>query len=126
MESVETADLIELVLIQREALASQLQFWLSVTFAVIAASFIAGPRLTARYRFSIGLLYFLATAMTMTGWVAAGDELLAMHVELGARGVNVDTPWVTAVLRFTLMALGAVLTLMFLYHDRHHIDDSNT
>ena len=125
MESLETADLIELVLIQREALNSQLQFWISATFAVIAASFVAGPRLTTRYRLSIGLLYFLTTAMTLTGWAAAGEELMSMYAVLGSRGVTIDPPWVSATLRLMLMVLGTMLTLVFLYHDRSHADGEN-
>ena len=125
MESIETADLIELIIIQREMIASQTQFWLSVTFAVIAASFLAGARLTIRYRLFIGLLYVLATAMSLTASAAYGQELLTMHEAILSRGVNVDTPVVAAVLRFTLMGLGTVLTLTFLYHDRLHDEDKH-
>lgn len=119
MESLETADLIELVLMQREAISSQLQFWLSATFAVILASFFAGSKLTGRYRLCVGLLYLLATAMTLAGWGEIGEELLMMFEELEKRGISIDPPWAAVILRFSLIALGAIITLIFLFHDRH-------
>ena len=125
MESIETSDLIELALIQREALSAQLQFWLSATFAVIVASFVAGSRLTARYRLSIGLLYLLATAMTFAGWVESGEEIFSWYAELESRGIFFDAPIFTIVLRFLLMTVGTVLTIVFLYQDRRPSDGEN-
>lgn len=119
MESVETADLIELVLMQREALYSQMQFWLSATFAVILASFFAGSKLTGRYRLFVGLLYLLATAMTLAGWGEIGEEIMMMFDELERRGISIDPPWSAIVLRLSLIAIGATITLVFLFHDRH-------
>ena len=125
MESIETADLIELVLIMREPLGSQLQFWLTASFAVIVASFVAGSRLTVRFRVSIGLLYLLATAMTFAGWAAIGEELFVLYKELESRGVELEPPWMVAGLRLFLLILGTVLTLVFLYQDRHHDGSGN-
>ena len=51
--------------------------------------------------------------MTLTASIAVGGELLAMHKELLSRGVNIDTPWFSATLKFTLMGLGTILTLVF-------------
>ncbi len=61
MDSIASADLMELVLLQRESFDFQLQFWITATFAVIVASFVAGQKLTVRYRLVLGALYLLTT-----------------------------------------------------------------
>ena len=43
-------DLLNLVLLQRSSIDLQFQFWLSITFAVVVASFTAGPRLIFQLR----------------------------------------------------------------------------
>ncbi|CAA0100666.1 Uncharacterised protein [Halioglobus japonicus] len=123
MESMETADIVEIALIQREAIGAQLQFWLSATFAVIVASFVAGSRLTSRHRFYIGLLYLLATAMTFAGWAESGSEIVRWYAELESRGILFDAPMFTVVLRVLLMTVGTVLTITFLYQNRELNDD---
>jgi len=44
VDQISSADLLNLVLAQRSSIDLQFQFWLTITFAVIVASFIAGPR----------------------------------------------------------------------------------
>ena len=117
MESIASADLIELVLIQRESITAQLQFWLSATFAVIVATFVAGSKLSARYRISIAVLYTLATLMTFAGWITNGRELLNIYTELQSRGLSIEAPWTMALLQLLIIIIGTAVTLLFLFQN---------
>ncbi len=118
MESIDSADLLELVLLHREALSSQTQFWLTSSFAVIVASFVAGPRLTGRYRIFIGLLYLLVTVYVFGGLVIVSRELVPIFEELQSRGISAQIPIIAASSRVLLLLFGTFLTLVFLYQDQ--------
>ena len=57
--------------------------------------------------------------MVLAGWGEIGEELLLMFEELEKRGISIGPPWSAVVLRFSLVALGTIITLLFLFHDRH-------
>ena len=63
MDAISTAELLEIAMLLRDDLEDQFQFWLSITFAVIVASFIAGDRLRFSWRTIVGTLYLLATVL---------------------------------------------------------------
>ncbi len=50
MESLSTAELIEIAMSMRESLDDQFQYWLTITFAVVVGSFIAGHKLNKNLR----------------------------------------------------------------------------
>lgn len=50
MESLSTAELIEIAMSMRESLDDQFQYWLTITFAVVVGSFIAGQKLNNSLR----------------------------------------------------------------------------
>jgi hypothetical protein len=58
---VTEADLIQALVAVQADLDAQFQFWISITFAVLVASFIGGSRLTGRIRLLIVLLYLGTT-----------------------------------------------------------------
>ncbi len=118
MESLSSAEIVELILMQRSSLDLQLQFWLTATFAVVAASFLAGTRLGQFYRILVAILYVIFTAMIMTRWAREGLEMVAMMDEIQSRGLPFDLPVVSGALRFTLMVVGSGAALFFLYKDR--------
>ena len=62
MEHIASSDLIDLLLLQREAIDVQFQFWISVTFALVVACFVAGSKIQPGYRLLLGGLYLMATA----------------------------------------------------------------
>jgi hypothetical protein len=117
VDSIATADLIELVFIQREAIDLQLQFWLTATFALVAASYIAGHNLGGVYRILIGVLYLITTAMLMTRWDHLGDEIFVMYEELASRGAPIDPPIISASIRVLLILFGTGVAITFLMRD---------
>ena len=118
MESVSNAELMELIIILRSSLDTLLQFWLTTTFAVVAASFLAGPKLTFGFRVLVSLLYLLATLMVMSRWFSEGQEIFMLIEALQARDLPYGIPWASVVFRSALILLGTVTALIFLYHNR--------
>ena len=72
MDQVPTADLLNLLFVQRGSIDLQFQFWLSITFAVLAAGFVAGPRLRRGLRLLAAFLYAMASAHLMMRWMYDG------------------------------------------------------
>ena len=117
MESIASADLIELILLQRGSFDTQFQFWITTTFAVIVASFAAGSRLSGRYRLVVAALYILSTFMLFARWAYDGREMLLLVTEVQSRGIDFRPPIVFALAKLVLIVFGTVTTLTFLYHD---------
>ena len=55
--------LLELLLEVNQDIDTQFQVWISITFAVLVASFVAGPRLTMGARVGIATLYVCASVI---------------------------------------------------------------
>ena len=115
MEQISSADLLNLVLAQRSSIDLQFQFWLTITFAVIVASFIAGRRLVPKLRMLAAVLYVLASAHITARWIYDGIIATQWLEVLARRGVDFQVPWLAAYLRMALMLLGTVSTLIFLF-----------
>ena len=115
MDQISSADLLNLVLAQRSSIDLQFQFWLTITFAVIVASFIAGPRLVPRLRLLAAILYVTASAHITARWMYDGVTANQWLKVLASRGVDYQVPWIAAYLRMGLMLLGTVSALVFLF-----------
>lgn len=114
MDQVPTSDLLDLLMAQRASIDLQFQFWLSITFAVIVAGFVAGQRLSRRLRLLAAVLYLLATAHLATRWMYDGGVGERWVSVLVSRGVDIGIPWGAVYLRMVLMLLGTVSALVFL------------
>ena len=114
MDQVSTADLLNLLLVQRGSIDLQFQFWLSITFAVLAAGFIAGQRLHRGLRWLAAFLYAMASGHLMLRWMYDGAVGEHWVDELVRRGVDIGIPWVAVYLRMALMGIGTVSTLVYL------------
>ena len=55
MEQLSNAELAELFLIMESAIYTQFEYWLTITFAVVVAAFVAGKRLNRNLRFALAL-----------------------------------------------------------------------
>jgi hypothetical protein len=114
MDQIPTADLLNLLLMQRASIDLQFQFWLTITFAVIVAAFVAGRRLHYGLRLLAATLYALASIHLALRWMHDG-AVGARWVEiLETRGVDIGLPWLAVYFRTALMVLGTVSALVFL------------
>lgn len=119
MDQIPSSDLLNLLLTQRTSIDTQFQFWLSITFAVTVAGFVAGRSVNLKLRLLVAVLYVLATAHLATRWMydgAVGERWVKVLV---SRGIDIGIPWHSVYLRIAVMLLGTVSTLVFLFrHDR--------
>lgn len=108
------AELTQLVFMRESVIDGQFQFWITITFAVIVANFVAGRRLSPRSRSAIALLYALAVVVLISRWYYVAVEVTGLRQQLSELGVQINFPWVTAISRMVLVALGTAATLIFL------------
>jgi hypothetical protein len=122
MDQYSAAELTELWLMSQSEINAQFEFWLTVSFAVIVASFIGRKRLNRNLRFVVALLYSLAVIVFVSRWYYAVGEAQMFRAALLESGVALSTPWITAIARVTLVALGTLTALIFLLSKKFHFE----
>ncbi len=115
MDQISAAELFELVILSEASIDNQFQFWLSITFAAVVASFITEQRLTHSLRLALSCAYLLATVVLMSRWYYDGVRLFGFGAELQKLGFTGHVPWITLISRAVLMIAGSVVTVWFVY-----------
>ena len=115
MDSVTTGEILGLILIHEQFIDDQLEFWLTVSFATIVASFAGREYMTKGNRNIVCVLYILATVVFISRWLYEGADLLTYVDVLAERGVTIQPPFLTVFARFALVGLGTLATLYFVF-----------
>ncbi len=68
MDKLDSASLLELILLSESSIDYQVEFWLTVSFATIIASFAARRLLNRKMRWMISFLYLTATFVFASRW----------------------------------------------------------
>ena len=109
------AELQELTTLSEASIDSQFQFWLTVTFAIIVASFAGRHVMTTTLKHITAFLYTLSTVVFASRWYYDYLDLRhyeSLFIEIGH---DPSPPLVTAFSRILLMSLGSIATLYFVY-----------
>ena len=114
MDQFSPAELAELFFNRESVIDTQFQYWITITFAVIVANFVAGKRLSLRSRYVVSLLYALAVAVLVSRWSYVADDALQFRQQLEQMGVVLNFPLFTVISRVALVAFGTAATLIFL------------
>ena len=109
------AELQELVLLSEASIDWQFQFWLTVTFAIIVASFVGRNVLTGSLRHVIAFLYLLATFVFASRWYYNYLDLVIYGDMIEALGYELLVPYATAISRMLLMVVGTLTAVYFVY-----------
>ena len=109
------AELRELALLSEASIDLQIQYWLTVTFATIVASFAARNALTRKLRLIVTALYLTATFMFVSRWYYKAIDLFQYSEMLEGIGGGGPIPVATIVSRIVLMLLGTLATVYFVY-----------
>ena len=116
MDSLSTAELLELMMILREDMGTQFQYWLSITFAILVARYISGERFFMSWRIFAAVLYGLAAAVFSISYYVGGLNFRNYLSELGTRGdLWTGQSSILIGLRMTLFMVGTIGTLWFLF-----------
>ena len=127
MDSLSTAELLELTMILREDLGTQFQYWLSITFAILVARYIAGERFRMSWRIFAAVLYGLTTVVFSIGYYVGGLNFRNYLGELGTRGdLWTDQTSILIGIRMTLFVVGTIGTLWFLFATDSEKEKSTT
>lgn len=113
MENLDSASLLELILMSEASIDYQVEFWLTVTFATIVASFAARKLLSKIMRSIISALYVMATFVFVSRWYYSALDIFAFTEALASQGIESSPAFGTALARMVLMGFGTFTTLYF-------------
>ena len=109
------AELHELVRLSEATIDSQFQFWLTVTFATIVATFAARNLLSRKLRLIVSALYLLSTVFFASCWYYAALDLFEYQRMLEELGFDTYTPFATIFTRLVLVLFGSAVTIYFVH-----------
>ena len=104
------AELFTLFLAVNQDIDTQFQFWLSITFAVLVASFVADERLSRKERIIIAIVYLSAAAILLMRYSSAVAYQFRVLEMFDSNGVT--RPAVAGVaggLRYGLFTFGSLI-----------------
>ncbi len=110
------AETLEIVMLLREEAQRSFEYWLTISFAFIAATFLGRRMLKPKFSVAFGALYILTVALLIARYAVSGitaDRYLALAIGQGAEPF-VDSTFVTY-LRFVVFVAGTFAALWFLY-----------
>jgi hypothetical protein len=122
MDQYSPAELSELFLLAQTSIDTQFQYWITITFAVVAAAFAAGERLTQRLRYVVVALYSLATFTLFMRALSTGEDarvILQTLAESGSLIFGIDLT--VAVSRPLVFVMGTIAANYFLLASRKRV-----
>ena len=129
MDSLTTAELLELILITNESLITNFQLWIMITFVVFIARFAVKQRLEGILRISISMLYVAITIIFMIRSAIDGISYVSLVLEAGNRGVELTSALainVSANLLLAVYVFGTALTVWYLNSRTDRFEDAET
>ena len=115
MNETTVAELIELLQNESASIDMQFQLWITITSAVIIASFAARHHLTFWLRAFIAVMYTLASATIAFRYANDASQFVFLHDELRIRGVDYPTFIDLRFLRGLVFSFGTIATLVFMF-----------
>ncbi len=100
---------------------AQFELWLTITFAVIIASYLAGHRLARSLQYLIATLYTAVSVLLYLMLLGAVQFSQQFNVNLGASSES-SVILAVVVLRTAVWILGTIATIVFIFSG--HRDDA--
>lgn len=129
MDSLTTAELLELILITNESLMTNFQLWIMITFVVFIARFTVKKRLEGILRISISMLYVAITIVFMIRSASVGISYVSLVLEATNRGVELTGALainVSANLLLAVYVFGTALTVWYLNSRTDRFENAET
>ncbi|MDA9064436.1 hypothetical protein N9K37_03710 [Pseudomonadales bacterium] len=123
-EQLTNEELIQLYAVVTTSVNAQFELWLTITFAVIIASYLAGHRLARSLQYVMATLYTAVSVLLylmLVGAVQFSQQFDALN--LGASSEN-KLVLAIVVLRTLVWMLGTIATIVFIFKG-HKNDASN-
>ena len=106
-------ELLQLYMEVNQDIDTQFQFWISITFAVLVATFVAGHRLSRGGRAVIAALYLCGAALLLSRYFSALSHLgivLGLYEQYGVEPPSVIGT--AGLLRITIFLVGSLVTVL--------------
>lgn len=117
MEALTVAEVLELIRINEEAMSTQFETWLTITFATIVSVFVGKHLLNGVIRWLITLLYSLASLMVIAMALYLAENNAQLVSVLATMGVDVDGPVFAGAVALSLFLAGFGTTVYFIHMD---------
>jgi undecaprenyl pyrophosphate phosphatase UppP len=120
MEALTVAEALELIRINEEAMSTQFETWLTITFATIVSVFVGKHLINRVMRWLVTLLYLLASLMVIALAIYLAENNAQIVAELATRGVVVNGPVFAGIVALFLFLSGVGTTVYFIHMDWEH------
>lgn len=113
MNDVSVAELIGLLQNESASIDMQFQLWITITSAVVIASFAARHHLSLQLKVFVAVMYALASATIALRYANDASQFVFLNNELIARGVSYPNYADLRFLRGLVYFFGTLATLVF-------------
>jgi undecaprenyl pyrophosphate phosphatase UppP len=117
MEALTVAEALELIRINEEAMSTQFETWLTITFATIVSVFVGKHLLNRVIRWLITLLYSLASLMVIAMAIYLAESNARLVLVLAKMGAEVEGPVFAGAVALFLFLAGVGTTIYFIHMD---------
>ncbi len=117
MDALTVAEALELIRINEEAMSTQFETWLTITFASIVSVFVGKHLLNRVMRWLVTLLYLLASLMVIAMTLYLAESNAQIVALLAGRGVAVAGPVFAGSVALCLFLAGVGTTVYFIHMD---------
>ncbi len=115
MNETTVAEIIELLQNESASIDMQFQLWITITSAVVIASFAARGRLARNMRLFVAIMYALAAATIALRYANDASQFVFLKAELTARGVDYPAVVDLRILRGLVYLCGTLATCAFIF-----------
>ena len=123
MNETSVAELIELLQNESASIDMQFQLWITITTAVVIASFAARHNLLFWMRVFVAVMYSLASATIVIRYANDVSRWIFLSNELGSRGVEYPAFIDLRILRGLVYSCGTIATLVFMFFNPSSKED---
>ena len=125
MNEISVAELIELLQNESASIDTQFQLWITITSAVVIASFAARHYLSFWMKTFIAVIYLLASSIIVLRYANDASQFVLLHNELSNRGVDYPTVIDLRTLRALVYIGGTLATFaMIFFKPKSKIDNT--
>ncbi len=115
MNEISIAELIELLQNESASIDTQFQLWITITSAVVIASFVARHHLTFWMKTFVAVIYLLASSIIVLRYANDASQFVLLHNELSNRGVDYPTVIDLRGLRALVYLCGTLATFAIIF-----------
>ena len=120
MEALTVAEALELIRINEEAMSTQFETWLTITFATIVSVFVGKHLLNRLMKWLVTMLYLLASLMVIALAIYLAESNAQLVAVLEAKGVIVPGPVFAGTVALFLFLAGVGTTVYFIHMNPDH------